>query len=134
MLSNRANYALKALSVLAANYGGEPVLIAHISTTKNIPLKFLQAILLQLKQQNILGSKKGKGGGYYLLQQPKQTSIASVLRIVDGPIALLPCASLNFYKQCVDCDEVNCKLKHIFTQTRDATLKILNKKTLASLL
>ena len=129
MLSKKAQYGLKALGYLAEKYGEGPVLIADIAEKKSIPIKFLESILLLLKQHNILQSKKGKGGGY-LTENPKKTSIASVVRIIGGPIALLPCASLNFYEKCGDCNEETCGLRRTMTIVRDATLKVLEKKTL----
>jgi Rrf2 family protein len=134
MLSKKTQYALKALGYLAAKYGDGPVLISEISRKKKIPIKFLETILLELKQAQVLDSKKGKGGGYYLAQPPKKTTLATVIRIVGGPIALLPCVSLNFYEKCKDCNEAVCGLNKVMLQTRDATLKILGKKTLAELI
>jgi Rrf2 family protein len=134
MLSQKAKYALKALTVLSKQYGQGPLLIANIAKEKKIPIKFLEAILLQLKNHEFVDSKKGKGGGYYLLQKPSKITLASVLRIVDGPIAMLPCVSLNFYKKCDDCNELECGINKIFCLTRDATLKILEKKTLKDLM
>lgn len=133
MLSKKTQYALKALGYLAGKYGDGPVLIAEISNKKKIPIKFLETILLELKQANIVESKKGKGGGYYLTQSPKKTNVALAIRTVGGPIALLPCASLNFYEKCKDCNEATCGLNKVMLQARDATLKILEKKTLAEL-
>ncbi len=134
MLSKKTQYALKALGFLAAKFGEGPVLISEISKKKKIPIKFLETILLELKQANILDSKKGKGGGYYLTQAPKKTTLATAIRVVGGPIALLPCVSLNFYEKCKDCNETVCGLNKAMVQTRDATLKILEKKTLAELI
>ena len=133
MLSKKTQYALKALGYLAGQYGNGPVLIAEIARKKKIPLKFLEAILLQLKQNAILDSKKGKGGGYYLKHAPKETSLAKVIRSIEGPIALLPCVSLNFYQKCKDCNEAVCGLNKVMAATRDATLKVLQKKTVADL-
>jgi Rrf2 family protein len=133
MLSKKTQYGLKALGYLAEKYGHGPVLIADIATAKKIPIKFLESILLLLKQNKILESKKGKGGGYYLSLPPKKTSIAQAIRIIDGPIALLPCVSLNFYEKCKDCDEKNCGLKLTMQAARDATLKVLEKKNLTHL-
>src|SRR6476659_7954592 len=96
MLSKKTQYAFKALMYLAQQREGEPVLIAEISQKRNIPLKFLENILLELKKQGILDSKKGKGGGYYLAKAPEKIFLADVLRLIDGPIALLPCVSLHF--------------------------------------
>jgi Rrf2 family protein len=134
MLSKKTQYALKALGYLAGKYGQGPILISEISINKKIPIKFLETILLELKQNNILDSKKGKGGGYYLIQSPKKTTLAQAIRVVGGPIALLPCVSLNFYEKCDDCDETTCGLNKAMALTRDATLRILEKKTLAELI
>jgi Rrf2 family protein len=133
MLSKKTQYALKALGYLAGKYGQGPVLIAEISKKKKIPLKFLENILLQLKQQGVLESKKGKGGGYLLAAAPKTIPIAKAIRIVDGPIAMLPCVSLHFYERCKDCNEKSCGLNKIMILTRDATLKVLEKKNLQDL-
>jgi Rrf2 family protein len=114
-------------------YNEGPVLISEISEQKNIPLKFLEFILLELRKANILESKKGKGGGYYLREHPAKTSVASIIRIVDGPIAMLPCVSLYFYKHCENCDEHNCGLHDIMEGVRDAALSILEKRTLQDL-
>ena len=87
-----------------------------------------------LKNKGILDSKKGKGGGYFLANAPKKTSLAVAIRIVDGPIAMIPCVSLNFYQKCKDCNEATCGLNKAMAFTRDATLKILEKKTLYDLI
>lgn len=134
MISKKTQYGLKALGYLAGQYGKGPVLIADIAEKKKIPIKFLESILLLLKQNNILESKKGKGGGYFLAQPPKKTTLATVYRIIEGPIAMLPCVSLNFYSKCKDCNEKNCGLNRMMILTRDATLKILYKQTLFDLI
>lgn len=134
MLSKKTKYALKALGYLASKYGHGPVLISEISEKKKIPIKFLETILLELKQEGVLDSKKGKGGGYFLALPPKKITLARAIRLVGGPIALLPCVSLNFYEKCEDCDESLCGLNKALIQTRDATLKILEKKTVAELI
>ena len=134
MLSKKTQYALKALEYMANKEATTPVLIAEISEQKKIPIKFLERILLELKQGDILDSKKGKGGGYFFAQPPKKINLATIIRIIEGPIALLPCVSLNFYKKCDDCDETNCALNKLMAITRDATLKVLEKKTIADLI
>ncbi|HVZ98591.1 MAG TPA: Rrf2 family transcriptional regulator [Chitinophagaceae bacterium] len=134
MLSKKTRYALRALTYLGENYGKGPVLISDISREKKIPLKFLENILNELKKADVLESKKGKGGGYFLKASPKKISLAKVIRIVNGPIALVPCVSLNFYEKCEDCDEKHCGIRQMMTITRDATLKILEKKTLADVI
>lgn len=133
MLSQKSQYAFRALTMLVHQYQKGPLLIADIAAQKNIPLKFLEAILLDLRRAGILESKKGKGGGYYLVQHPKKTTIADVVRIVNGPIAMLPCVSLHFYRKCDNCDEQNCGLHSIMIAARDATLKVLERRTLKDL-
>lgn len=133
MLSKKAQYAFRALTHLVDNYQQGPLLISEISSKKNIPLKFLECILLELRKADILESKKGKGGGYILKNHPSKTTVASVIRIVDGPIAMLPCVSLYFYQKCEKCDEMNCGLHSIMEHVRDATLHILENRTLQHL-
>ncbi|WP_207493332.1 RrF2 family transcriptional regulator [Aridibaculum aurantiacum] len=133
MLSHKAQYAFRALTLLVDKYQQGPVLITEIAEQKNIPIKFLERILLELKNVGILESKKGKGGGYYLRDHPTSTSIANIIRTVDGPIAMLPCVSLYFYQKCANCDERNCGLHNIMENVRDATLAIVENKTLQDL-
>jgi Rrf2 family protein len=133
MLSKKAQYALKALSYLAERYNTGPVLIQDIADHKKIPLKFLENILLELKKAGILESKKGKGGGYLLLNPPDKTSLAAVIRTIDGPIAMLPCVSLYFYERCSDCDEQHCHLNAVFAEARDALLGVLEFKTIGDI-
>lgn len=133
MLSKKAQYAFRALTHLVENYDKGPVLISEMSKKKKIPLKFLENILLELKKNNILESKKGRGGGYFLKEHPSQTYVATVIRIVDGPIAMLPCVSLYFYQRCKNCNEKQCGLHDIMEGVRDATLSILEKRTLQDL-
>lgn len=133
MLSKKTQYAFKALVYLTEHSQVGPVLISEIAEKKNIPLKFLENILLELRKAGILDSKKGKGGGYYFATNPCKVSLAQVMRLIDGPIALLPCVSLNFYEKCKDCDETNCGLNRVMIQVRDATLRVLEHKTVADL-
>ncbi len=133
MLSKKTQYAFKALIYLSEHVDEGPVLISEISKKKNIPLKFLENILLELRKAGILESKKGKGGGYYFAVDPRKVTLAKIMRLLDGPIALLPCVSLNFYEKCKDCDEKICGLNKMMIQVRDATLKLLESKTLADL-
>ncbi|MFP9116233.1 RrF2 family transcriptional regulator [Flavobacterium sp. RNTU_13] len=134
MLSKKTKYGLKALIYIAKQEAAMPVLISDISEKEQIPKKFLEAILLDLKKFGILGSKKGKGGGYYLMKDPKTVTAATIIRVLDGPIALLPCVSLNFYEKCDDCpDEHACALNHFLAQVRDSTLEMLQNKTLYDL-
>ncbi len=134
MLSKKTQYAFKALTFLAEKKKEGPVLIAEIAKKKKIPLKFLENILLELKKADLLESKKGKGGGYFLKIDPKDITLAKVMRLIEGPIALLPCVSLNFYEKCKDCDEKKCGLNRIMKQVRDNTLSVLDNKTVADLI
>ena len=134
MLSKRSQYALKALGYLAYKYEQGPVLISEIAAKKKIPLKFLEGILLELKIAGILESKKGKGGGYYLAKHPGKVKVATVIRLVNGPIAMLPCVSLYFYKRCENCNEKKCSLHDMMIEVRDATLNIVEKRTLIDLM
>lgn len=133
MLNKKTQYALQALSYLAEQKSKEPVLISEIAENKKIPLKFLESILLQLRKDGILESKKGKGGGYYFSMAPEKIPLARIIRLIHGPIAMLPCVSLYFYERCKNCDEKNCGLHDTMIEVRDATLKILEKKTVADL-
>lgn len=131
MLSKKTKYGLKALIYIAKRPGQVPVLISEISEKERIPKKFLETILLDLKKFGVVGSKKGKGGGYYLLRSPKDITAASLIRILDGPIAMLPCVSLNFYEPCSDCPhEEVCALNRFMAEVRDNTLQLLQTKSL----
>ena len=133
MLSKKSQYAFKALSYLVENRDKGPLLISDISEMKKIPLKFLENILLHLKKAGILESKKGNGGGYFLRENPADVTLARIIRLVNGPIAMLPCVSLNFYEKCDNCNEDHCGLHDVLIEVRDASLKILETKTLMDL-
>ena len=133
MLSKKSQYAFKALTYLSEHYQKGPVLISDISKKKKIPLKFLENILLELKKADILDSKKGKGGGYFLKKDPAKIKVATIVRLINGPIAMLPCVSLYFYERCKNCDEKSCGLHDMMIDVRDATLAILESRTLADL-
>jgi len=134
MLSKKSQYAFKALTYLTERYEKGPVLISEIAKKKRIPLKFLENILLELKKAGILGSKKGKGGGYFLAKNPAKVKVATVIRLVNGPIAMLPCVSLYFYERCKNCDEKHCGEHDMMIQVRDATLNIVENRTLKDLI
>ncbi|NQX78819.1 Rrf2 family transcriptional regulator [Gilvibacter sp.] len=135
MLSRKTKYGLKALAFLAKWQDDSPVQISVISESENISQKFLESILLTLRKAGFLSSKKGKGGGYYLLKEASEIKIASVYRILEGPIAMVPCVSLNFYEKCDDCpDEEACSVHRLMIQVRDNTLSILENTTLADLI
>ena len=134
MLSKKSQYAFKALTYLTEKYEMGPVLISEISKKKKIPLKFLENILLELKKADILDSKKGKGGGYFLKKSPEIVKVATVIRLVNGPIAMLPCVSLYFYERCKNCNEKHCGLHDMMIEVRDATLQIVENRTLKDLM
>lgn len=133
MLSKKTQYAFKALTFIAERKKEGPILIAEIAKKKKIPLKFLENILLELKKAGLLESKKGKGGGYFFKIEPKDIRLAQVMRLIEGPIALLPCVSLHFYEKCKDCDEKKCGLNKVMIQVRDNMLAILENKTVIDL-
>ena len=135
MLSKKAKYGLKALEYIAKQEQNRPIHTSEISLAESIPRKFLEAILLDLKREGILKSKQGKNGGYLLLKAPEDVTIGRVVRLFDGPIALLPCVSSNYYEPCDDCEnEAFCGLKNIFAEVREATGSILDKLTLRDVL
>lgn len=135
MLSKKTKYGIKALTHLAKQENQAPVQIATISDAENISQKFLESILLTLKKNGILSSKKGKGGGYYLLKEAKDISMVNVMRVLEGPIAMVPCVSLNYYEKCEDCpDEHACSVHKLMIEVRDSTLDIFNNKSLADLI
>jgi Rrf2 family protein len=133
MLAKKTQYAMKALSYMADRPNVGPILISEISLKKKIPLKFLESILLELRKAGILDSKKGKGGGYFFCKAPDTIKLATVIRLMEGPIALLPCVSLNFYKKCTDCNEKKCGLNRVMKEVRDSTLAVLENRTIADL-
>ena len=131
MLSKKTKYALHALTYLAKKDANEPTLILEIAENSRIPRKFLESILLDLKKQGILNSKMGKGGGYFLRQTPSQIQISTIIRLFNGPIALLPCVSLNYYQRCDECSDVlTCGLNKVFIDVRNETLRILENKSI----
>lgn len=135
MLSKKTKYGIKALTFLARQENQNPVQIAEIAKSEHISIKFLESILLLLRHSGFLGAKKGKGGGYYLIKEPKEINMAHVYRILEGPIALLPCASHNFYEKCDDCtDEAACAVRRLMTEIRDNTLQILENNSLADII
>jgi Rrf2 family protein len=135
MLSKKAKYALQALIQLAKEYNQSPVLISDLAHRERIPKKFLELILLDLKKQGILQSKKGKGGGYFLGKPPEAIAMGQVIRILDGPLAPLPCVSQTAYMKCQECkDEKTCGIRMVMQQVRDSTASILDGTSLADLM
>ena len=134
MLSKRAKYAIKALLALAQHERDEPMRIADLAREEHIPAKFLELILLVLKHQGILQSRKGKGGGYLLAREPKDIYLGQIVRMFDGPLAPVPCASQTAYVPCADCpNEAVCGVHLAMKAVRDATARVLDGTTLASL-
>ena len=122
------------MTFLARCEESNPVQISEISKKENISHKFLESILLTLKKAGLLGSKKGKGGGYYLRKHPTEIKMTEVIRVLEGPIAMVPCVSLNFYEKCDDCpDETLCSVHKLMVQVRDNTLDVFRNTTLADL-
>lgn len=132
MLTKKAHYALKALVALAREGGQGPVLVAALSEKEHIPKKFLELILLELKHHGIVRSKKGRGGGYALGRPPQTIALGQVIRLIDGPLAPLPCASYTAYAECSECDDPRtCGIRLVMKQVRDAVASILDHTTLA---
>jgi Rrf2 family protein len=133
MISQKAKYALRALVALAKSEAPhEALMIADIAEQQHIPKKFLEQILLDLKHHGIVVSRRGKAGGYMLLKRPADISFGEVLRIIDGPIAPLPCLSRMAYRRCEDCEnEKACEIRRVFAQVAEATRKVLDETTIA---
>ena len=134
MLSKKTKYGLKALTFIARSDNDSPVRVSEIAENEQIPQKFLESILLTLRKSGILGSKKGKHGGYYLREEPSKILMTDVMRVLEGPIAMVPCVSLNYYEKCDDCPDENlCSVHKLMVEVRDSTLKVFRNTTLADL-
>lgn len=135
MISKKARYGLKAMLRLAREYGRGPVLIADLAAEEGIPKKFLEFILLELKQKGMLESKKGKGGGYFLAQRPEEISAGRVLRALDGSLTLVACVGDPHAKACSECvDAGTCRIRVLMDEVNDATTTILDGATLDQLI
>ncbi len=135
MISKKTKYALKAAIYLAREYEKGPVLIADLAKEENIPKKFLELILLSLRNNGILSSKKGKGGGYYLAKSPRTVSMGQIVRIMEGTVAPVPCVSVSAYEKCEECeDEYTCGIRIVMKDVRDAIAEILDSASLAEVL
>jgi Rrf2 family protein len=135
MLSMKAKYGLKAAVRLAREYGRGPLLIADLAAEEGIPRKFLELILLELKQHGLLSSKKGKGGGYLLRKPPQDVSVGTILRVLDGPLTPLPCVSDTGYRPCDECrDPATCSIRLLMNQVHEASSAILEATTLQDML
>ena len=132
MISQKAKYALRALVALAKAAPDEPVMISDIAEAQNIPKKFLEQILLDLKHHGIVISRRGKAGGYLLLRAPENITFGEILRIIDGPVAPLPCLSKMAYRRCEDCrSEANCEIRRVFRRVAVATREVLDHTSIA---
>ena len=135
MLSKKTKYAINALVYLAKQPAKQPILISEIAEKERIPKKFLETILLDMKNAGILNSKKGKGGGYYLIKHPADVNLAEIIRYFDGAIGLLPCVTHKYYEKCDECkDETTCGIRHAFLAIRNETVEMLKKDTLEKLI
>lgn len=132
MISQKAKYALRALVALCRVPPGESLIISEISREQAIPKKFLEQILLELKRAGIVMSRRGRLGGYVLLRPAEKITFGEVLRLIDGPIAPLPCLSKIAYRKCADCGaEETCEIRHVFARVTMATREVLDQTTLA---
>ena len=132
MISQKAKYALRALIALAKEQPGATLFISEIAEKQRIPKKFLEQILLDLKHHGIVTSRRGKAGGYLLLRSPAEITFGEVLRIIDGPIAPLPCLSKMAYRRCEDClTEGACEVRRVFARVAAATREVLDTTSIA---
>lgn len=135
MISQKAKYALRALLELAGADDGEALLINDIAERQRIPKKFLEQILLDLKHRGLVHSRRGRNGGYGLLKNPREITFGQIMRIIDGPMAPLPCLSRMAYRRCEDCmDEKSCDIRRVFARAYDESARVLDGTTLADAL
>lgn len=135
VISYKAKYAIKAVLALASLPDGQSLVISEIAEQERIPKKFLEQILLDLKHQGIVMSRRGKLGGYLLLKPAEKLTFGEVLRVIDGPLAPLPCLSKMAYHRCDDCpDENSCRVRHVFAKVAEATRGVLDQTTIAQAL
>lgn len=134
MISKRTKYALNALVYLATQPQNQAIPINVIATSEHISRKFLEAILLELRRNGFVNSKKGKDVGYYLSKSTDEVNVAEVMRVFDGPIALLPCVTYKYYKRCDECkDEATCGIRKVFAELRTQTVNTLKSATLSEI-
>jgi Rrf2 family protein len=131
MLTKKAKYGLKAMVYLAGIEPGQTALVADIAAENQIPKKFLDAILSELRNAGFVHSKKGKGGGYMLARLPAEISVGNLVRTLDGPLAPIQCASRRLYRKCDDCvDETHCAVRLVMLEARDAIARVLDNTSL----
>jgi Rrf2 family protein len=133
MLSSRTKYATRALLDLTLHRETGPVLIHDIAERQNIPVKFLEQILLTLKQQGFVDSRKGRGGGYFLAKPPQAITLGAVVRALDGPLAPMSCVSVSGYMECGCRDAVTCGLRTVWQEARNALSDVLDQTTFADI-
>ena len=133
MLTSKGKYGLKAMIHLAGQELGQPALASEIASQNNIPKKFLDAILGELRNAGLVESKKGKGGGYMLAKPAHQIMVGQIVRTLDGPLAPIRCASQKYYRQCDDCDGQRCVVRLMMWEVRNAIAHILDNRTLAEM-
>ncbi|MCW3798072.1 Rrf2 family transcriptional regulator [Sphingomonas sp. BN140010] len=132
VLTQKSRYALRSLLYLVEEGAGAPIQLARIADTQKIPPKYLELIMLELKKAGIVRSTRGPRGGYVLTRSPHEISFGAIVRALEGPIALISCASENFYAPCGDChDEVNCAIRRAFMVVRDETTRVLDSISLS---
>lgn len=131
MITQKAKYAIKALVALASAPEGRPSSIRELAAKEQIPQSFLEQILIELRRAGLVMSRRGKEGGYMLAGAPATIGLGRVLRLIDGPLAPLPCLSRTAYRKCADCsDEQACRVRRIFEEMYEATVEILDRTTL----
>jgi Rrf2 family protein len=133
-LSKRGEYGLRALQDLALRYGEGPVKSTDLAERNNIPPKFLEQIMLMLKRAQVVRSRKGPQGGYYLARPPEEISLAEVVRQLDGPLAPISCVSEIAYEPCGCPDMEACGLRRVMQEVRDTVAQIMERTTLADLI
>jgi Rrf2 family protein len=133
MLTKKGKYGLKALVHLSKMPPGQLAFVGDIAAKNNIPKKFLDAILGELRNAGFVQSRKGKEGGYRLAKLPSEIKIGHVVRVLDGPLAPIPCASRSQYQRCDDCDEATCQVRHMMLEVRHAVAELLDNRSLAAM-
>ena len=132
-LSLRGEYALRALLVLGLNYGQAVVRIRTISLQQNVPKRFLEQILNDLKSAGIVQSRRGAAGGYRLARAPEEITLAEIVRHIEGALAPVSCVSERFYEKCSCPDESRCAIRSVMQEVRNAVVKIAERVTIAEL-
>lgn len=133
MLTRKGKYGLKALVHLSSLPAGQLAFVGDIASGNNIPKKFLDAILGELRNAGFVQSRKGKEGGYRLARPAEEIKVGHVIRVLDGPLAPISCASRSRYEKCDDCDEDTCQVRHMMIDVRQAIADVLDRRSLAEM-